>query len=145
VNAFAFGGRGKGPGQFSTGHGITIAPDKETIAVSDRPDGEVHMFNAQGEYLSITRLPAGDWACDIDFEAGYAVIGSLFGADRDKGAPIYILKDGEVVSKLMPKEDLGMDTFDHIHDAVITKRGGKLYVIAQAWNPGDFAILEQVD
>jgi hypothetical protein len=22
--------------------------------------------------------------------------------------------------------------------------GGKLYLIAQAWNPGDFAILEQV-
>jgi hypothetical protein len=27
---------------------------------------------------------------------------------------------------------------------VLRQVGGKLYVIAQAWNPGDFAILEQV-
>jgi hypothetical protein len=32
----------------------------------------------------------------------------------------------------------------HIHNAVLRRIGKKYYVIAQAWNPGDFAILEQV-
>lgn len=44
----------------------------------------------------------------------------------------------------MPKEELGLANFQHIHNATIVKRNGKLYIIAQAWNPGDFAILEQV-
>jgi hypothetical protein len=44
----------------------------------------------------------------------------------------------------MPKEELGLSNFQHIHNAVIKKQGGKLFIIAQAWNPGDFAILEQV-
>ena len=89
-------------------------------------------------------LPAGSFPCDVDFEAGYAVVGCLHGADRSKGAPIYILKDDKVVSTIMPKEDLGLKNFQHIHNAVLVEREGKLFIIAQAWNPGDFAILEQV-
>ena len=57
---------------------------------------------------------------------------------------IHILKNDKVISTLMPKEDLGLKKFQHIHNAVILKISGKFYVIAQAWNPGDFAILEQV-
>jgi hypothetical protein len=44
----------------------------------------------------------------------------------------------------MPKEDLGLTNFTHVHNAVLHKVGNKYYIIAQAWNPGDFAILEQV-
>jgi hypothetical protein len=44
----------------------------------------------------------------------------------------------------MPKEDLGLTNFKHVHNAVFREYGNKLYIIAQAWNPGDFAILEQV-
>jgi hypothetical protein len=44
----------------------------------------------------------------------------------------------------MPKEDLGLENFKHNHNAVLRKIGNKFYVIVQAWNPGDFAILEQV-
>jgi hypothetical protein len=144
-NGLAFGGKGTEPGQFQTGHGITIAPDGKTIAVADRPLAEIDHFTADGEYLNTIKIPEGAFACDIDYEAGYAVVGCLHGPDRDKGAPIYILKGDKVVSTLMPKEDLGLENFVHIHNAVITERDGKLYVIAQAWNPGDFAILEQVD
>jgi len=54
------------------------------------------------------------------------------------------LKDDKVVSTIMPKEDLGLANFQHIHNAVLVERKGKLFIIAQAWNPGDFAILEQV-
>jgi hypothetical protein len=44
----------------------------------------------------------------------------------------------------MPKEDLGLENFKHVHNAVLREYNNKLYIIAQAWNPGDFAILEQV-
>jgi hypothetical protein len=49
-----------------------------------------------------------------------------------------------LVSTVMIKEDLGLPNFLHIHNAVMKSLNGKLYIIAQAWNPGDFAILEQV-
>jgi hypothetical protein len=44
----------------------------------------------------------------------------------------------------MPKEDLGLQNFKHIHNAALRKIGTKFFIIAQAWNPGDFTILEQV-
>jgi hypothetical protein len=34
--------------------------------------------------------------------------------------------------------------FQHIHNATMRTVNGKAYLIVQAWNPGDFAILEQV-
>ncbi len=45
---------------------------------------------------------------------------------------------------VMIKEDLRLPNFVHIHNAAIRKIGAKLYLLALAWNPGDFAILEQV-
>jgi hypothetical protein len=71
-------------------------------------------------------------------------VGSLDGPDPSKGAPIYILENDKLISTVMPKEDLGLENFKHIHNAVLRQYGNKLYLIAQAWNPGDFAILEQV-
>ena len=49
-----------------------------------------------------------------------------------------------MISTILPKEELGLTNFMHIHNAVLRQIGKKYYVIAQAWNPGDFAILEQV-
>jgi hypothetical protein len=34
----------------------------------------------------------------------------------------------------MPKEELGLANFKHIHNAVLRQYGNKLYVIAQAWS-----------
>ncbi len=89
-------------------------------------------------------MPLGSFPCDIDYEGPYAIVGSLHGPDRSKGAPIYILEDDKLISTVMVKEDLGLEKFQHIHNAVLRQHGNKLYIIAQAWNPGDFAILEQV-
>ena len=75
--------------------------------------------------------------------AGRAM-GALRAADRNAGAPIYLYEDEKLVSTIMCKADLGLENFTHVHNAVLRKANGKLYVIAQAWNPGDFAILEQV-
>jgi hypothetical protein len=140
----AFGGRGDGPGELGTGHGITLMPDGKTLAVADRPNAEIERYSAKGDYLDTVKLPKGSFPCDIDFTSGYALVGCLHGPDRTKGAPIYLLKDDEIVSTVMPKEELGLVNFQHIHNAVLIERENKLYIIAQAWNPGDFVILEQV-
>lgn len=140
----AFGGRGRGVGEFGTGHGVTISPDKTRVDIADRPNSEIDRFTRFGHYRDTIKLPEGAWPCDIDYAAGYALVGCLHGPDRGKGAPIYVMKEGAVLSTIMPKEDLGLDRFTHIHNAVLTEKDGKLYIIAQAWNPSDFVILEQV-
>ncbi len=140
----AFGGRGTGVGQLGTGHGITVPPGTRRLDVSDRPNSEIDRFTRYGQYLSTLRMPLGSFPCDIDYEGPYAAVGSLYGPDHAQGAPIYILENDQLISTIMPKEDLGLENFQHIHNAVIHKIDGKYYVIAQAWNPGDFAIFEQV-
>ncbi len=140
----AFGGRGTGPGQFGTGHGITVPPGTKRIDVADRPNSEIDRFTRYGQYLSTLRMPLGSFPCDIYYLGKYAVVGSLYGPDRSKGAPIYILEDDRLISTILPKDELGLTLFEHVHNAVLREYGNKLYIIAQAWNPGDFAILEQV-
>ncbi|HRK35346.1 MAG TPA: hypothetical protein PLJ47_12190 [Candidatus Hydrogenedentes bacterium] len=140
----AFGGKGTNPGQFGTGHGVTISPDGKHVTIADRPNAEIDRFTRFGHYRDTVKLPEGSLACDIDYMDELAIVGCLNGPAKDKGAPIYILKGDAIVSTLMPKEDLGLPNFTHIHNATFTKVGDKIYVIAQAWNPGDFAILEQV-
>ena len=142
-NPFAFGGKGDGPGQFGTGHGITIAPDG-TITVADRPNSELESFTPDGKHLGKLDLPKGCLPCDVDYQSGYTIVGCLEGPDKEKGAPVYIVNDGAVVSTIMIKEDLGLERFTHIHNAVMVEKEGVFYIIAQAWNPGDFAILKQV-
>jgi hypothetical protein len=143
-NALAFAGRGDGAGELGTGHGIAVSPDGTGVDVADRPNSEIDRFSAAGKYLDTVHLPEGSFPCDIDYAAGYAVVGCLHGPDRELGAPIYILKDGDVVSTVMPKEELGLEKFQHLHNAVMVEVGGVLHIVAQAWNPGDFVILRQV-
>lgn len=144
-NKLAFGGRGTGVGQFGTGHGVTVPEGKKRIDVADRPNSEVDRFTPEGKYLETVQLPKGSFPCDTYYDGPYMVIGALHGPDRTKGAPIYILEKDKVVSTIMPKEELGLSKFQHIHNAIIRKVGKKLYIIAQAWNPGDFVILEQAN
>ncbi len=139
----AFGGRGTGPGQLGTGHGVTVV-DRTRIEVADRPHAEIDRFTRYGHYLSTLELPAGSFPCDIDYVDGYAVVGALHGPDREKGAPIYVLSEDRVVSEVRPREELGLERFQHVHNAVLKRIGDRFYIIAQSWNPGDFAILEQV-
>ncbi len=140
----AFGGKGDGPSQFQTAHGITVPPGKKRLDIADRPHSEIKRFTRYGQYLSSLKMPKGSLPCDIDYLEHYAVVASLDGPDTSKGAPIYILEDDKLISTIMPKEDLGLQNFKHNHNAVLRKMGNKFYIIVQAWDPGDFAILEQV-
>lgn len=140
----AFGGKGDAPDQFQTGHGITVPTDGASLVIADRPTALLKRFSPEGEYLGNFQLPEGSFPCDVDYEGDFAVVPCLHGPDRDKGAPIYLLRNGEIVSTIMIKEDLGLPRFQHIHNSVLRELGGRLYLVVQAWNPGDFVILEQV-
>jgi hypothetical protein len=141
----AFGGKGDPHGKFQTAHGITIPPGTKRLDIADRPHSRVERYSRYGHYLSTLEMPAGSLPCDIYYLDQYAVVGSLDGPDTKKGAPIYIFENDKLISTIMPKEDLGLGNFKHNHNAVLRKVGSKYYIIVQAWNPGDFAILEQAN
>ncbi len=143
-NDLAFGGRGDGPGQFGTGHGVTVPPGTKRLEIADRPHARIERFTRHGQYLSSLRMPSGSLPCDINYLDRYQIVPCLDGPDRKIGAPIYILENNKIISTLIPKEALGLENFKHVHNAVLRKVGNKFYIILQAWNPGDFAILEQV-
>lgn len=144
-NDLAFGGRGTEPGLFGTGHGVTVVEGPSVrIEIADRPHAEIDRFTVDGRYISTVTLPEGAFPCDIDYLDDYAVVGALHGLDREKGAPVYVLQGDRVVSEIWPKEELGLEGFQHIHNAVLKRIGTRYYILVQAWNPGDFAVLEQV-
>ena len=140
----AFGGKGEEPGQFGTGHHITVPYGTNRLDISDRANAEVERYSPEGTYLETLPLIKGSFPCSIDYEAGYAVVACLYGPDKNKGAPLYILEGNNLVSTVMLKEELGVETFQHLHGAVLRKIDSKFYIIAQSWNPGDIIILEQV-
>jgi hypothetical protein len=143
-NDLCWGGKGKAHGQFETSHGVTVVPGKKRVDVADRPNYRIERFNRYGRYLNSVDLPMGSFPCDISYLDQYAVVGALHGPDQSRGAPIYVLENDRLISTILPKEELGLVNFKHNHNAVITKANGRYYIIVQAWNPGDFAVLEQV-
>jgi hypothetical protein len=143
-NNLSFGGKGKEPGQFDTGHGITVPPKLKRLDIADRANGEIDRFSPDGKYLSTIKMPKDSFPCDTYYLGKYTAVASLNNPDKTKGAAIYILENDQVISTILPKEELQLTNFMHIHNAVLRQIGKKYYVIAQAWNPGDFAILEQV-
>lgn len=140
----AFGGKGDGRSQFQTAHAITVHPNSKRLDVTDRPHSEIKQFGRYGHYLSTLKAPTGSLPCSIDYLDQYALVPTLVGPDPSKGAPIYLYEDGRLISTIFPKADLGLANFEHNHKAVLHKAGDKLCIVVQAWNPGDFAILEQV-
>jgi hypothetical protein len=143
-NNLSFGGKGTAPGQFQTGHGITVPPKMKRLDIADRTNGEIDRFSPDGKYLSTVNMPKDSFPCDTYFLGKYVAVASLNNPDKTKGAAIYIMENDQVISTILPKEELGLTNFMHIHNAVLRQIGKKYYLIAQAWNPGDFAIFEQV-
>jgi len=143
-NSFGWGGKGKDHGQFNTSHGVTVPPGLKRIDVADRPNSRVERFTPYGRYIQTVKMPAGSLPCDVAYLDQYMIVGALDGPDTSRGAPVYIYENDRLISTVMPKEDLGLENFKHIHNATLVKANGKYYIIALAWNPGDFAVLEQV-
>jgi len=114
------------------------------VDIADRANGEIDRFSPDGKYLSTVNMPKDSFPCDTYYLGDYIAVASLNNPDKTKGAAIYIMKNDQLVSTILPREELGLTNFMHIHNAVLRQIGKKYYLIAQAWNPGDFAILEQV-
>ncbi len=144
-----FGGTGTEHGKFGTAHGITRMPGTNVVTIADRAHARLESFTPDGRYVGGTTLPPGTLPCDVDYLDDLTLVGCLRGPDGSTPAPIYILEHGNIVAELNITRDLGLEGFTHIHNAafhVVDQPDGprKLYVLAYAWNPGNFTVLEQV-
>ena len=145
-----FGGAGTDHGKFGTAHGITRVPGTNVFTIADRANSRVESYTPAGRYVGGIALPAGSLPCDVDYFGDLTLVGCLKGPDGSTPAPIYILRDGNLVGELNIGRDLGLEGFTHIHNAAFCPvpqpdGGFRLFVLAYAWNPGNFAILEQVE
>ena len=149
-----FGGKTDDPtedGKFTTAHGINYNPVHKHLDVCDRPNARVQTHDVNGGFLGSYKLPAGAFLCGINYfqqgERWYAVIGCLQDPELDKGrpAPVYIIDADtyELLSVVRPKEELGIELAQHIHNAVMHIVNDTLYLVCQAWNPGHYFVLEQ--
>ena len=147
-----FGGRSKKieAGKFGVNHGITIR--KGLIYIADRFFARIHSYSPETKEDKMFPLPTGCKPCDFEFFASkgklYGVAGGLMKptGSEDKGASVYIvdMETMKVVSTVKPKDELGLNTFTHLHDAFATVDDGVVTLFCQAWNGGDFAVLRQV-
>jgi hypothetical protein len=148
-----FGGKSTNPdhqGLFGIAHGMNLTPHHHHLAIADRLHARIAITTTTGEWIGSHRLPAGSLPCDIDYvewkEQSVAVIGSLDDPEKGRPAPIYILDaDYDLISTIRPKEDLGIEQADHIHNVIWAQHNGKLFLVCQTWNPGRFFVLEQVE
>ena len=108
------------------------------------------MHDLDGHFLASHALPAGAWPCGIDYiqHAGrrYAVVGSLKDPVEGRPAPIYILDADtyEVLSTIRPKEELGVERAQHLHNVIWHVYNDQLYLVCQSWNPGFYFVLEAI-
>jgi hypothetical protein len=147
-----FGGKTDDPaenGKFGTAHGLRPDPGAERLVAADRPHSRIQIHDTDGQFLASHPLPTGAWPCGIDYIqlAGhwYGVIGNLKDPIEGRPAPIYIL-DAEtyaILSTIRPKEELGVEAAQHLHNVVWYLQGDRLYLICQSWNPGHYFVLVQ--
>ena len=139
----------KAEGLFGTAHGLGAHPDGHHLSIADRPHARFQHFSHGGHFHSSHGIPDNSKPCGIDFlQRGhhwYALVGSLDDPQEGRAAPIYILDANTyaVVSTIRPKEELGVELADHIHNTVWYEHDGQLYLICQAWNPGHYFVLAQ--
>jgi hypothetical protein len=145
-----FGGPTNDPeelGRYGTAHGLTLEPTRDRLAIADRPHSRIQIASFEGDVAVSHALPAGSRPCGIDYikmdGRWYAVVGSLDDPAEGRPAPIYVLdaETYEVLSTIRPKEDLGVDRADHIHNVVWHQHGGNTFLLCQSWNPGYYFVL----
>jgi len=135
---------------FATAHGITTHHHHHHLMIADRPSAKVQEHGLDGAYHATHNLPAGSFPCGlntIEFEGRWlTVIGSLRDPIQDRPAPIYIVDADsyELLSTIRPKEDLGLEQVQHLHNVIWHVQDGNLFLICQAWNPGFYFVLERV-
>ena len=152
VEPFAYTGKFFGGKPMSqTPHGITYSPSDKDLLISARPEAQVKRWSpVKQQFLEVLGLPAGSIVCDVDLWGNYALAACLDSAGGKPGA-LYIvnLKKRAIVSVLKPKEELGFDFAQHMHDACWYVRGKgsqqEVFVLFTAWNPGGIGALKLVN
>lgn len=138
--------------QFSmTLHGVTYDKPHDDLLFSARPEGQLRRVDHKDRKLTdIMGLPAGTLLCDIDLWGDYALAACLDGPNKTPG-PLYVinLKKRAIVSTIKPKEDLGYEDAQHLHDAAwyVTGKGKEqaVYILFTNWNPGGIGALRLVN
>ena len=145
-----FGGKSdssENRGVYGTAHGINEVPAGGSIAIADRPHSRFEIVGLDGGFRENYDLPSGSRPCGIDYHQWhgkwYAVVASLDDPDEGRPAPIYVLdaETFQVISTIRPKEDLGIERADHIHNAIWHEHGSELFLVCQSWNPGFYFVL----
>ena len=138
----------KAPGLFGTAHGLNPHPNGQYLSIADRPHSRFQHFSHSGHFHSSHEIPHGSRPCGIDFirynGKNFALVGSLDDPQEGRAAPIYILdaETYQVISTIRPKEELGVELADHIHNTVWYEYQGNVFLICQAWNPGHYFVLK---
>lgn len=142
-----FGGKAgpkQEPGKFSTNHGIAFDDQDDTLLIADRERQWLQKLSYDGDFIEGFQTDEAN-PCDIDFVEyngdRLMIVGCLTSPEL---GVVKILKDGQVVSTLKPKKDLGLNQFKHVHNAAGVTVDGKLYVLIYGWNPGCYAVLEHI-
>jgi hypothetical protein len=148
-----FGGRTEAPnenGKFLTAHGLNFSPVHNHLDIADRPHSRLQAHGLDGRFIASHKLPTGAFLCGINYleyqGRWYGIIGCLRDPEPDRPAPIYIIdaQTYELVSTIRPKEDLGIELAQHLHNVVFHIHDGQIYLICQAWNPGHYFVLQNV-
>ena len=148
-----FGGRTEDPsedGRFLTAHGLNFNPVHHHLDIADRPHSRIQAHGEDGHFIASHKLPSGAFLCGINYlqhqDRWYAVIGCLRDPEQGRPAPIYIIdaETYELLSTIRPKEDLGIELAQHLHNVVLHEHGGQVYLVCQAWNPGHYFVLQMV-
>jgi hypothetical protein len=136
-----------------TTHGITYDKAHDDLLISARPEGLLKRVDRNDRLLTeILGLPKGTWLCDVDVWGDYALAACLNGVDKEKTpGPLYIinLKKRVIVAAIKPKEELGYEDAQHMHDAAwyVTGKGRnqEVYILFTNWNPGGIGALKLVN
>ena len=148
-----FGGKTENPeenGKFATAHGINLNPIHHHLDIADRPHSRIQVHDGEGRFIASHQLPSGAFLCGtsyLEYQARtYAVIGCLRDPQEGRPALIYIIDATtyELLSIIRPKEDLGIELAQHVHNVVFHVEGDHLYLVCQAWNPGHYFVLQKV-
>ena len=138
-------------GKFATAHGINAHHHHHHhLVIADRPSSRIQQHGTDGTFHHSHSLPSGSWPCGtntIHFDDRWLmVIGSLRDPVEDRPAPIYVVDADtyEVLSTIRPKEDLGIELVQHLHNVIWHVHNDNLYLVCQAWNPGYYFVLERV-
>lgn len=147
-----FGGKSVDPtenGRFATAHGIHFNPVHHHLDIADRPHSRIQSHGTDGHFIASHKLPSGAYLCGIHYieyqGRWYGVIGCLRDVEEGRPAPIYIIdaESYDLISTIRPKEELGIDLAQHLHNVVFHVHNGQLFLVCQAWNPGHYFVLQQ--